>query len=35
MENQSAPARTAPAARPAAPATAKSNFDNFDDDIPF
>ncbi len=28
-----APARSAPSARPAAPA--KSNFDNFDDDIPF
>ncbi len=46
VENQreaaaSAPARAAPAARPAAapaaarPAPAKSNFDNFDDDIPF
>jgi single-strand DNA-binding protein len=35
MEGQSqAPARSAPAARPAA-APAKSNFDNFDDDIPF
>jgi single-strand DNA-binding protein len=30
----SAPARSAPAAKPAAPA-AKGNFDNFDDDIPF
>ena len=35
MENQSPPARSAPAARPAAAAPAKSNFDNFDDDIPF
>jgi single-strand DNA-binding protein len=36
VENQSAPARSAPAARPAAAAPAgKSNFDNFDDDIPF
>jgi len=35
MENQSsAPARSAPAAKPAAPAP-KGNFDNFDDDIPF
>lgn len=35
VENQaSAPARSAPAAKPAAPA-GKSNFDNFDDDIPF
>jgi single-strand DNA-binding protein len=34
-ENQSsAPARSAPAAKPAAPAS-KGNFDNFDDDIPF
>jgi len=38
VENQSAPAqnttpRAASAAKPAAPA--KSNFDNFDDDIPF
>ena len=33
VENQ-APARSAPAAKPAAPA-AKGNFDNFDDDIPF
>lgn len=32
MDSQ--PARSAPAARPAA-APAKSNFDNFDDDIPF
>lgn len=31
----SAPARSAPAARPAAAPAAKSNFDNFDDDIPF
>jgi single-strand DNA-binding protein len=36
VENQSAPARSAPAARPAAAApAAKGNFDNFDDDIPF
>jgi single-strand DNA-binding protein len=39
VENQSAaPAtRSAPAAKPAtvAPAAGKSNFDNFDDDIPF
>jgi single-strand DNA-binding protein len=38
VENQSsapAPARSAPAARPAAAPAAKSNFDNFDDDIPF
>lgn len=39
VENQapsSAPARSAPAAKPAATAPAgKSNFDNFDDDIPF
>ena len=37
VENQSsAPARSAPAAKPAAAAPAgKSNFDNFDDDIPF
>lgn len=36
VENQSAPARSsAPASRPAAAAPAKSNFDNFDDDIPF
>ncbi len=35
MEGQSsAPARSAPAAKPAAPAP-KGNFDNFDDDIPF
>ena len=36
MDSQpsSAPARSAPAARPAAPA-GKGNFDNFDDDIPF
>lgn len=35
VENQSsAPARSAPAAKPAAPAS-KGNFDNFDDDIPF
>ena len=35
MDNQSAaPARSAPAAKAAAPA-AKSSFDNFDDDIPF
>ncbi len=37
VENQSsssAPARSAPAAKPATPA-AKGNFDNFDDDIPF
>ncbi|MEW5903794.1 MAG: single-stranded DNA-binding protein [Pseudomonadota bacterium] len=31
----SAPARSAPAARPAAAAPAKGSFDNFDDDIPF
>jgi single-strand DNA-binding protein len=30
-----APARSAPAARPAAAPAAKGNFDNFDDDIPF
>ena len=40
VENQSsqsqAPARSAPASKPAASApAAKSNFDNFDDDIPF
>ncbi len=38
VENQAsspAPARSAPAARPAAAPAAKSNFDNFDDDIPF
>jgi single-strand DNA-binding protein len=29
------PARSAPAARPAAAPAAKGNFDNFDDDIPF
>lgn len=37
-ENQSAPARSAPAAKPAArpaPAPSKGAFDNFDDDIPF
>lgn len=37
VENQSsssAPARSAPESKPAA-AAAKSNFDNFDDDIPF
>ena len=34
VENQSAPARSAPAAKPAA-AAEKGNFDNFDDDIPF
>ena len=38
VENQgqpaSAPARSAPAAKPATP-VAKGNFDNFDDDIPF
>ena len=37
VENQgqsSAPARSAPASKPSAPA-AKGNFDNFDDDIPF
>lgn len=33
-EQSSAPARSAPAAKPAAPA-GKGNFDNFDDDIPF
>ena len=31
----SAPARSVPAARPAAAAPAKGSFDNFDDDIPF
>ncbi len=31
----SAPAPSAPAARPAAAPAAKGNFDNFDDDIPF
>jgi single-strand DNA-binding protein len=38
VENQSsAPARSAPAAKPAAAAApaGKGNFDNFDDDIPF
>lgn len=37
VENQSAPSRSAPASAPAArPApAAKSNFDSFDDDIPF
>ncbi len=36
MDNQSsAPARSAPAARPAAAPAGKSNVDNFDDDIPF
>jgi len=37
VENQSsAPARSTPAAKPAAAAPAgKGNFDNFDDDIPF
>jgi len=36
VENQSsAPARSAPASRPAQAPAAKSNFDNFDDDIPF
>ncbi len=35
VENQSAPARSAPAARPAAAPASKGNFDNFDDDIPF
>jgi single-strand DNA-binding protein len=39
VENQgqssAAPARSAPAARPAAAPAAKGNFDNFDDDIPF
>ena len=35
VENQSAaPSRSAPAAKPAA-ASAKGNFDSFDDDIPF
>ncbi|MBA3024526.1 MAG: single-stranded DNA-binding protein [Gammaproteobacteria bacterium] len=33
--SSSAPARSAPAARPAAAPAAKGNFDNFDDDIPF
>ena len=36
VENQSsAPARSAPAAKPAAAPAGKSSFDNFDDDIPF
>ena len=38
VENQSsssAPVRSAPAAKPAAAPAGKSNFDNFDDDIPF
>ncbi len=36
VENQSsAPARSAPAAKPAAAPASKGNFDNFDDDIPF
>ncbi len=36
VENQAAPARNVPAAKPAAAAPAgKGNFDNFDDDIPF
>jgi single-strand DNA-binding protein len=36
VENQSsAPARSAPAAKPAAAPAGKGNFDNFDDDIPF
>ena len=38
VENQSsssAPARSAPATKPAAAPAGKSNFDNFDDDIPF
>jgi single-strand DNA-binding protein len=38
VENQSsssAPARSAPASKPAAAPAGKSNFDNFDDDIPF
>src|SRR5512135_398600 len=35
VENQSAPARSAPAAKSAAAPAAKGNFDNFDDDIPF
>ncbi|MBU1426799.1 MAG: single-stranded DNA-binding protein [Gammaproteobacteria bacterium] len=36
VENQSsAPARSAPADKPAAAPAAKGNFDNFDDDIPF
>lgn len=36
VDNQSsAPARSAPASKPAAAPAAKGNFDNFDDDIPF
>ena len=35
VENQSAPARSAPSAKPAAAPAGKGNFDNFDDDIPF
>lgn len=39
VENQSspssAPARSAPVSKPAAAPAGKSNFDNFDDDIPF
>jgi single-strand DNA-binding protein len=36
VENQSSsPARSAPAAKPAAAPAGKGNFDNFDDDIPF
>jgi len=38
VENQSAasaPARSAPAAKPATAPAGKANFDNFDDDIPF
>lgn len=36
VEDQSAPARSAPAAKPAAQApVGKGNFDNFDNDIPF
>ncbi|KAF0205951.1 MAG: single-strand DNA-binding [Gallionellaceae bacterium] len=36
VENQSsAPARSAPASKPAAAPAGKGNFDNFDDDIPF
>ncbi|MBI4809763.1 MAG: single-stranded DNA-binding protein [Nitrosomonadales bacterium] len=34
-QQSSAPARSAPAAKPAAAPAAKGNFDNFDDDIPF
>ncbi len=33
--DSSAPARSAPAAHPAAAPASKGNFDNFDDDIPF